>query len=187
VAAYVPPGYHQHDGFYLNLRMGGGYLTTTESYHGQSATASGGGFAFTAAFGGVITPNLILYGEMLGIVVENPTVSQGGSSQTRDGVSMTMVGFGPGLAYYVEPVNAYFSATFTLSQLSASSTNTDTRIAESEMGVGFSMSAGKEWWISTDWGLGAAFQFQFASMKDKYSDAQLTGLGFVVLFSATYN
>ena len=100
---------------------------------------------------------------------------------------MTMVGFGPGLAYYVEPVNAYFSATFTLSQLSASSTNTDTRIAESEMGVGFSMSAGKEWWISTDWGLGAAFQFQFASMKDKGIDARITGLGFVALFSATYN
>jgi hypothetical protein len=98
-----------------------------------------------------------------------------------------MISFGPGMAYYLEPINMYFSGTLTFTQLSLSSSDTNEKFAESNVGFGFSLEVGKEWWVSTDWGLGAAFQFQFASMKDKDIDAQITGLGFVVLLSATYN
>jgi hypothetical protein len=100
---------------------------------------------------------------------------------------MTLIGFGPGVAYYVEPINMYLSTTLTFTQLSVSDSNTNAKYYDSNVGFGFSLEAGKEWWISTDWGLGAAFQFQFASMKDKGSSDQLTGLGFVALLSVTYN
>ena len=183
---YQPPGYQQHDGFYLRLHCGGGYLTTSESYQGDSLTVSGGAFAFSAAFGGAVTPNLIIYGEFVGMVVSDPKVTMNGQSATASGTTMTMVGFGPGLAYYIEPVNLYFSGTLTLSKLSFDDTNSGAT-AESEMGFGLSAALGKEWWVAADWGLGAAFQFQVASMKDKGIDARLTGLGVALLFSATYN
>jgi hypothetical protein len=187
VAAYVPPGYHQHDGFYLRLHGGGGYLTTTESYLGKTLKTSGGAGGFGVAIGGALMPNLILYGEFMGLFVSDPTVSSPYYSGTQSGVTMAMISFGPGMAYYLEPINMYFSGTLTFTQLSLSSSDTNEKFAESNVGFGFSLEVGKEWWVSTDWGLGAAFQFQFASMKDKDIDAQITGLGFVVLLSATYN
>jgi hypothetical protein len=179
----VPPGYHQHDGFYLRLHGGGGYLTVS----GSGLTLSGGAGAFSVAIGGVIIPNLILYGEVLGLVVSDPTASSNNHSASTSGIDMTLIGFGPGVAYYVEPFNMYLSTTLTFTQLSVSDSKTDVKYYDSNVGFGFSLEAGKEWWISTNWGLGAAFQFQFASMKDKGSSDQLTGLGFVVLLSATYN
>jgi hypothetical protein len=148
---------------------------------------SGGAAAFGVALGAAVIPNLVLYGEFLGMIVSDPSWSQGGSSGTSSGVTMAMIGFGPGVAYYIEPFNMYLSSTLTFTQLSVSDSHSNVDYYKSNLGFGFSLEVGKEWWVSTDWGLGAAFQFQFASMKDKYSDAQLTGLGFVVLFSATYN
>jgi hypothetical protein len=165
--AYGPPGYQEHDGFFLRLHCGGGYLTTSESLQGNSLTLAGPAFAFSAAFGGAVTPNLIVFGELLGMGVSDPKATLNG-------------------AYYVEPMNLYFSGTLTFSQLSFDDKNSSTK-AESEIGFGFSAALGKEWWVSTDWGLGAAALFQFASMKDKGIDARITALGFALLFSATYN
>jgi hypothetical protein len=59
------------------------------------------------------------------------------------------------------------------------------------MGVGASFMAGKEWWVSHDWGLGVAGQFRVAWMKAKAefagSDDTMTATAFAILFSATYN
>lgn len=185
-SGYQRPGFQQHDGFYLRLHCGGGYLTASEPYQGSNLTMSGGAFAFSAAFGGAITPHLIIYGEFVGMVVSDPNVTLNSQSATASGTTMSMIGFGPGVAYYVEPMNMYFSGTLTLSKLSFDDSKGNVT-AESDMGFGLSAVLGKEWWVSADWGLGAAFQFQVASMKDKGVDARLTGLGFALLLSATYN
>jgi hypothetical protein len=177
-----PPGYHEHDGFYLRLQGGMGYMMTSEStgtLHGVSAL---GGMAL----GGAVASNLILYGELLDVVEANKSYGGG------DGAMILMVGFGPGVAYYLEPINMYFSGTLIFSGLMASPLETKDSKTKgidltSDIGFGFSMQVGKEWWVSDNWGLGAAFQFHFASMKNKDVDARITALGFGALFTATYN
>ncbi len=189
------PGYHKHDGFYLRLQAGIGYLTTSVSYQGSTRNMSGPGVSYSAAFGGAIAPNLILYGEVLGMIVPDPSVSYGGTSTTSSGTTMALVGFGPGLAYYLEPINLYLSGTVTLSHLEVSYNNYSDDYyysdynpsTESYTGVGFSALVGKEWWVSTNWGLGAALQFHFASMQDDNSDVWMTSYGFALLFSSTFN
>jgi hypothetical protein len=48
---------------------------------------------------------------------------------------------------------------------------------------------GKEWWVSTNWGLGVAGQIMYMSIKDKeiIEEKDMTFASFGVLFTATYN
>jgi hypothetical protein len=188
--AYQPvayPGYHEHDGFFLRLGIGGGYLSTSVSGGGSSATLSGGAFSFSAAFGGSVAPNLVVFGEFGAMSVTDPEWSSGGTSSTLDGVTLNMISFGPGVAYYIQPINMYVSGTINFTKFTMNDSETDDKLADSKMGFGFSAMLGKEWWISSDWGIGVAGQFQLGTAKDKNGSDRLTGTGFALMFSATYN
>ena len=183
------PGYHTHDGFYLRLAAGGGAAVAKDS--DIRAKTSGGSFAFSAAVGGAVLENLILYGEMVAYGIPesgyNDNQLSGTSSQT-----LNITGFGPGMAYYFMPSNLYVSGTLLLHQISESaSRNSDRTVALTDMGVGVSLMVGKEWWVSTDWGLGIAGDFFLGSAKTRAdystSDSRWTSKGFAVMFSATYN
>ena len=96
---------------------------------------------------------------------------------------------GPGVAFFFAPANAYISGSVNYSELSLSSDkdrNND-NLLQSNGGIGTSITIGKEWWVSSDWSLGAAFRFQHASMKFKDSGAWMNAFGFGLFFSATYN
>jgi len=180
-------GYHQHDGFYMRIYAGLGYLSASATYAGVTETYSGLGATYGAAFGGTIAPNLILYGEFLGTSVTNADLSYGGVTQTYSGTDLTLVGFGPGIAYYVEPVNLYLSGTLTFTQVSFSDTYSGYPVGDTNLGIGLSLMVGKEWWVTRDWGVGIAGQIHVASMGDPSYDSRLRAAAFSMLFSATYN
>ncbi len=190
--AYAPPYYyggHMHDGFFMRVNLGAGYLHASESYGGITDTFSGAGFAFAAAFGGAVVPNLIIYGEVLGITVPDPDLSStDGTNVNLSGVDLTMVGIGPGIAYYFMPINLYLSGTLTFTQMSFSDSYSNAT-SDTNVGIGFSFTVGKEWWVGRDWGLGLAGQLQLASMGDNVGgySTRMTAEVFSLLFSATYN
>ena len=192
-----PPGSHQHDGFYMRLTGGVGYLSAKSGDGSTSMSVSGAGPALTFAFGGSVTPHLILYGEFLVTSATDPEAKYAGGSQSLP-YSVELFGIGPGLSYYLEPLNMYFSGTLAFSQVTASDTSgnsSDSANANqdwTEMGIGASFMVGKEWWVSHDWGLGVAGRLHLASMKTKQEFAattsdRMTATAFSVLFSATYN
>jgi len=181
------PGYHEHDGLYLRLLAGVGYLHSSTSYLGSSEKVSGVGGTFGVAVGGSVNSNLVIYGEFLGTSVSDPTIEAGGSSGTASGVTATMAGIGPGVAYYLDG-NLYLSGTLIFTKLSFSDSNSSDQLASTNWGIGASLTVGKEWWVSRDWGLGVSGQFQAASMKDNGSaDNRWTGISAAILFSATCN
>jgi hypothetical protein len=174
---------HAHDGFYMRLSLGGGGASSS----GAGEKYSGGSAAFGAAFGGAITEHLILYGEFFFHTVPSPTFESYGVSQTVD-ADLGILGVGPGVAYYFMPLNLYLSGTFLLQQVQLSDPNDSSNSVNlTNTGVGFSLMAGKEWWVSADWGLGVAAQFLFGSAKDRYVDARWTSKALAIMFSATYN
>ena len=187
--AYAPPpapGYHEHDGLYLRVLLGLGYLYGSTNYAGSSMKVSGVGGTFGFALGAAIAPNLVIYGELLGTSVSDPTLGQDGVSATATGVTATMAGMGPGAAYYLAG-NMYASATLLFTKLSFSDSSSSDQLASTEWGFGGALTFGKEWWVSRDWGLGASGQFLAASMKDTGASNRWTGISASVLFSATYN
>jgi len=180
---------YQHDGFYLHLDIGYGYTSLSANYAGEKMTISGGSLAFGIAAGGVIAPNLILFGTFYGNVISDPDVSYGGVPSTDGwGTDATVYGLGIGLAYYLMPVNVYFSGAISATWLKVEDSYYAQTYLETNTGLGFQGKVGKEWWVWPGWGLGVAGQLTLSSMKSSDLDnVRWTGASFSVLFSATFN
>lgn len=187
---YVAPSYYPggqlHDGLFVRGTVGMGYLTASESSGGVSQTLSGFGLTLSGAIGGAIAPNLVLFGEILGTSVIQADLSQPGY-QGASGLDLTMFGFGPGMAYYVEPINLYLSGTLAFTKIAFTDSVSQYSLGDTSLGVGFSFVVGKEWWVGRDLGVGIAGQIHFASMQDPAANARMTAAAFSLLFSATFN
>jgi len=179
---------HAHDGFFLRLTAGFGYMSASETYSGTTDTYSGVGATFGGAFGGVVAPNLILFGEFLGTSVPDPNFDRNGPMgySTSFSGAMSLFGFGPGIAYYIEPINLYLSGTLAFSTMTIDNYDDDWS-RDTNFGLGMSLAVGKEWWVGRDWGIGLAGQLHLASMRDSTYDSRFTAALFPLLFSATYN
>ena len=55
------------------------------------------------------------------------------------------------------------------------------------MGWGATVSGGKEWWTSDNWGLGAAGRLTYAQSREETTGCLFRGYSLTVAFSATYN
>ena len=185
---YQQPMY-QHDGFYLHLDIGYGYTSLSANYPDGKMTISGGSLAFGIAAGGVIAPNLILFGTFYGNVISDPDVSYGGvPSADGYGTDASVYGLGAGLAYYLMPVNVYFSGAIAATWLKVEDSYYADTYLETNTGIGFQGKVGKEWWVWPGWGLGVAGQLTLASMRSSdFDNTRWTGASFSILFSATYN
>jgi len=164
-----------HDGTYVRLFLGGGRIAVDES--------------FGVAVGGAVVENLIVYGEFYFMNADDPTGEVGGASGTLTGSSLVSGGIGPGIAYYIQPVNLYVSATVSASKVQIQDANTQDVQASSKWGLGVSTMIGKEFWVSDNWGLGAALQFHYASMEDNVPSPAPTihANAIHLLFSTTFN
>lgn len=166
-----------HDGFYLRLDLGLGYLTSSVSQVDTSIYGVAGEFGF--AIGGALRPHHILAFHLWDVAVSNPTVGSNGSS-APGGANYSLFAFGPQYTYY-SPTDIYFSITPALSQLSAGD-------GQSNVGFGLQLALGKEWRVSEKWGLGAVGQLTFGVNQDSTPDPPtFTTFAFTVAFSATYN
>jgi hypothetical protein len=205
-----PAGRHAHDGFFLRLSAGGGYLGVRDE-RGANATFHGSAGSFAFALGGAVSDNLILYGEGIGQQVETGELKLDYDHYRRDGGrdvngSMGLYGGGPGFAYYFMPYNTYVSGTLLFTRLVWSEDDLDEEDSEednvlSEPGVGLSLSIGKEWWVSSNWGLGVAGRLNYSSNEhasnrplDRFGDTtksvrdrRFDAWGISVALSATFN
>lgn len=186
------PGVNEHEGFFLRLGLGFGYLNMSTEFNDQDLAIKGPSGIFTLALGGNISPGLIIYGELFGNAIVDPTVEVGGDEAEVEDATASVAGVGVGLAYYL-PSNIYFSGTLAASQLRwTQDTGTEDIEAETEFGPAFVGTIGKEWWVSDNWGLGLAGQLVFSSNKDDdeaigANDVTWTTVGLGLLFSATYD
>lgn len=190
-----PPGYYRprqaapeyydaspHAGFFMRLDAGFGYLNASEA----GLTFSGVGATFGGAFGGAIAPNIIIFGEILGTSINNADASDS-SGAGSSGLDLTLLGFGPGMAYYLEPINVYLSGTLAFSKVYVNYAGTGVSAGDTNFGIGASFIVGKEWWIGRRLGIGLAGQIHVASMRDPTADARMTATAASLLFSMTFN
>jgi len=182
-------GVEQHDGFMLRLTVGLGYGSGTETLPtlGELRLSGGTGF-FSLDIGGALVDNLVLHGRLSDMSVASPTVYLNDQELgTAEDASLTFYLLGVGLTYYLMPANVYLTAVVGVA--GEESDNGTTTTETNKAGFAFEGDIGKEWWVGDNWGIGVAGRFTFASIPEELSDddsTTLRGLGFGVLFSATY-
>lgn len=192
-AGYVatPPGYHEHDGFYLRLLLGPAAVAAVADDELETSVR-GAGLAFHLAAGVALAPNLVFYGELFANSSLSPTVESGElEAETSEDTSFSLVGIGPGVAIYL-PGNFYLSSTLAFSRLVLDpDTDVDDDEAATDLGVTLTAAVGKEWWVGSNFGLGAALQLYGGAMSDGEADSgdDVTwGAGGILLaLSATIN
>jgi hypothetical protein len=185
------PGFHKHDGFFMRALMGiaaGGMRGDAPS--GQ-LRISGAGLSESFAFGGAIRENVILFGEYSIEALLNGSVSGAGKNPDTQESTATVLTFAPGIAYYFESRNLYLSGSLGLALSMAEERLNGGGVTniqhDSNGGLGGNLTVGKEWWVSANWGLGAALRASFARTPEKTTGSAWLSYFAAALFSATYN
>jgi len=188
-AAEAGAGPNDHDGgFFLRLSGGFGYASSKVEIDDISFQLSGLTGDVNFAIGGVVTPNLALHATLWGWTTSDPEleVCESGhcESGTVEEVDFGLTGFGGGVTYYFMPSNFYISGSICVANLSLTYQGAT---AESEYGPAIDITAGKEWWVSSSWGLGVAGAFGYHWIGEEAITEKWSGPSFAVRFSATYN
>jgi TolB-like protein len=176
----TPPGFHEHDGFFLQFQVGGGALRSA----GGDLTLTGPSGSLSIAAGGTLFRGISLYGIYFADVDSSPTVKlAGGPSGTATNATHSLSGFGAGISMY-SASNWFVSAAFTMSRVSL---EVGGSTGSTKWGPGFRVNVGKEWWVSPDWGIGVSAQVTGGNSKDDSLAADVGTTGLALCFSATYN
>jgi hypothetical protein len=200
-SAVADPDAERHDGFMLRMALTFGASRTTESFVTDTAGStefvySGFSVAFSLDLGGAPIEDLVIHARFAGFVNPDPNLSQNGDELGElSGLSLSANLFGVGVSYYFMPINVYVTGVVGPSWLSLSPDDGDEDEGIStDVGVGFNLDVGKEWWVSDNWGLGVAGRFWLTTLEHDsdlvagvgVSAVDYTFLGFGVSFSATY-
>lgn len=202
--AYAPPpaaepaapppttSVHEHDGFFLRLSLGPAYVSSSGDARGFRAT--GGGLSFSVAIGGTVASSLVVYGVLYGAGAAGPTLEADGISRdTSSSMNLSYGGLGAGVQYFFMPINIYVAGSISLVNAEVSS-EAEPVVTDGRVGFGARVMAGKEFWVSDNWGIGFAAELLLGtSSGDLYgrgtvdSDVRFTTFGAGIHFSATYN
>ncbi len=176
---------HRHLGFFLQMDLGAGYLSTSASSGGSSVQVHGGAGAFSIAIGGAVAENLILAGHFWGDGVSSPTVTSNGASTASNSDFLGLSAIGFNVTWYFMPLNLYVQATPSITRVTFLRGGT---AGDTDGGLGLRLAVGKEWWVGDHWGLGLNGHLALSSNKDRGAGSPTWGTaGFAVAFSATYN
>jgi hypothetical protein len=160
-----------HQGVYVHGELGAAF-----SDHQNAGTEyTGWGPGMAVAVGGPIAENLVLHGDFLASWFENPTLTRGAVSMpTPAGITydLTRVALGPGITWYLMPINVFASGAITFGKqfTDVGTTNpsgqTTTLSYHTNWGLGFELALGKEWWVGPRVGIGVVGRYSYGQMDD---------------------
>ncbi|HXJ20590.1 MAG TPA: hypothetical protein VMT03_10180 [Polyangia bacterium] len=181
---YTPP---EHDGFFLRMHFGGGWLGVSGiNAAGAKTTISGASASLGVAVGFSIDEDLILFSNLFVTAADGPDVRTAGSTGTSKG-SAGLGGAGIGLSYYIMPANFYVSGALAAMVFSLDDA-LGNAIYSTDAGLGVHGMIGKEWLLAPEWGMGFAVEGMFASMRDRNNpNVYWNGSAVSLLFSSTFN
>ncbi len=127
-----------------------------------------------------------MHGDLTSSLASNPTFTFGDSEQVEtEKVTARLIGFGAGVTYFIMPLNVYVEGT-----VLASSINLDrdgVPLANTSVGIGGIVQAGKQFWIGRQWAIDVGPSFHVATMRDKDGDGRIVGWAASLLAGASYS
>lgn len=164
----------EHEGFYLSMQAGPamGYINGNSNQQ-IGMKVEGTGIGFDILLGGVVKENLILHG-VLGLKsIYGPQIKMDGQTTTLNkDYSFNEALIGGGATYYLKS-NFFFTANIGLGNFSLDDESTNMSV-NSGNGFSYQLKAGREWWISPRWALGAALEYGGTRTKDEMDGIEET-------------
>jgi hypothetical protein len=187
----VWPGYHTHDGFYMRLLFGVGYVGTFMSNSERTESYRGPGITPGLALGWSITPRLIVYAEGFLSTASPLTAKLNGAKVDTTNSNLVVWEAGPGACYFIRlSDDAFWPSLYVSGSLLLQAVEMGepegTKIL-SDVGYGFDVTFGGEWWAWDNWAAGAGLRFSLASSKVRDADARWTTLAGAFVLTLTYN
>lgn len=192
------PGYHLHDGFYLQIALGPMFFSGTSDVATESKSFSAMGGGGQILLGGSLAPGLVLGGGVVGGSVDRDEVLPASLSSNVASLSINGLGNNQNTAslnalsmfvdYYLDPTKGlHLQGSLGLAMLDASSSSYVNDLNLS--GLSASAAVGNEWWISDNWSLGVLGRLQYVSMRERDSSSQVTFKAFIpaLLLALTYH
>jgi len=176
---------HKHDGFLLRLAAGPGF--GSQSYDGEDFTYTREGPAMVAeiAVGVLVFENFAAHVSAWYWHIGDTVVSDGHEAHWSDD-TLTAIGGGIGATYFIMPWNVYLTAGFGATDLSRG--DPEGYDMETTPVLAARAAAGKEWWVSDNWGLGFAVAYDAAvALLNEGGEGMMEGSSIGLLLSATYN
>jgi hypothetical protein len=155
---------------------------------GPGTSLTGGGIGLDLSAGWVVAPDLVI---ALGMTHAAGAVSDGDGTNPPQ-LNTVMLGFGPAAVYYL-PRNFFVGAAAGGSAIWLRDLRNEDAEVVWSTDVGFSakVEVGKEWWVSSNWGLGGSLRAHYFRAKEGAEAGPFppvwTASGLSLLFSATYD
>jgi len=155
---------YKHEGFFARGTLGFGSSSISEMVQSNKIDISGLSGDFNIQLGYSVIENLQLFFTLGGNIITEPKYKLNGvEATTTTSTNVSLYRYGAGATYYFMPYNAFLTFDVTSGQNEIEINNVSSK---SDHGVVFNFGAGKEWWVSNDWGLGAMFYFYTGTIND---------------------
>lgn len=166
----LPDRGRRHSGFYLRMQPSVSGVAGTLTDPSQTTPFGGFGGGLDVAVGGNVGGNVILFGELTGLVMGlrfdfDDGTALGRSRGEQETVG-TSGGIGIGAQGYIMPANVYIAGSLGLAGASFFTDEDDLdETIDSKTGFYLKLSVGKEWWISRRWAMGISGVVSYRRFK----------------------
>ncbi|MCC6900528.1 MAG: hypothetical protein IT377_16230 [Polyangiaceae bacterium] len=187
------PGHHLHDGFYLRMSLGAGWLSLALDADPE-ATLKGAGGGLDLMLGGTPVDGLVIGGGVFSASVTDPRVESGGKSSDLSGqASLTVLG--PFVDGFFDPKGGlHVGGAVGLATAKVEPDDSDSGFDEKPYnGAGLALFAGYDAWVSANWSLGGTVRLVAArgtrevDVDGETRERKSRAYGFSILFSALYH
>jgi hypothetical protein len=174
-----------HDGFYLQLNAGIGYLSSSAEVLNTTVTYSGVTLPSALLLGGTVGP-VVIGGGFFGDYAFSPSYEvEGGGAMTPDAdVSMTLVGIGIFADIYPDPKKGLHFQPFIGWGGLETTVNGDAGGSD-PTGLVLAVAGGYDWFVSDNWSIGAMGRFAYAPLS--LNDVGYTTIAPSLLATFTYH
>ncbi len=173
-----------HDGFYLQLGAGLGYMSSSAEIDPYKVTYSGVTIPTALMIGGTVGP-VVIGGGFFGDYAPSPSAEiDGGPSVDLEDVTLTLIGIGLFADIYPNPHEGlHFQPFFGWGGLDASYQGNDGGSDPTGMVLG--IGAGYDFWVGNEWSIGPMFRFAYAPLK--LNDVSYNTIAPVLMATFTYH
>lgn len=172
-----------HDGFYMQLDAGLGYLGTSVSAGGTTEKLSGLTFPTAILLGGTVGP-VVIGGGLIMDYAASPSYSVNGqSAPVQTGVHLYMLSMGVFADIYPNPTGGFHIQPF----LGFGSLQLEYNgfTSNSATGLALAVGVGYDWWVADEWSIGVMGRLAYAPLS--YSGVGYSTFAPALLATFTYH